>query len=76
MNTIIKFPEKEFKVQIELPVDKIINVRKKADDKIKLELNPEGSFAYIQAMNLAHAQDIVKRVLPDSNIIEEPWIAG
>ena len=76
MNTIIKFPEKEFKVQIELPVDKIINVRKKADDKIKLEQNTEGSFAYIQAMNLAHAQDIAKRILPDSNIIEEPWTTG
>ena len=71
MNKVINFPEREFKVQLELPVNKIVNIRKKAKDKIKLELSEKGSFAYVQAINLAHAQDIAKRVLPDSIIIND-----
>jgi type IV secretory pathway ATPase VirB11/archaellum biosynthesis ATPase len=76
MNKVINFPEREFKVQIELPKDKIINIRKTSEDKIKLEFTEEGSFAYVQAANLYHAQDIAKRILPDSKIVGEPWIAG
>ena len=71
MNKVINFPEREFKVQLELPVNKIVNIRKKAKDKIKLELSEKGSFAYVQAINLAHAQDIAKRVLPDSIIVDD-----
>lgn len=71
MNKVINFPEREFKVQFELPANKIVNIRKKAKDKIKLELSEKGSFAYVQAINLAHAQDIAKRVLPDSIIIND-----
>lgn len=71
MNKVINFPEREFKVQLELPANKIVNIRKKAKDKIKLELSEKGSFAYVQAINLAHARDIAKRVLPDSIIIDD-----
>ena len=76
MSKVIRFPEREFKVQVELPKDKIINIRKTAEDKIKLEFTKEGSFAYVQAINLYQAQDIAKRVLPDSKIIEKPWFVG
>lgn len=71
MNKVVNFPDREFKVQLELPKDKIINIRKTAEDKIKLEFTEEGSFAYVQAANLYHAQDIAKRVLPDSKIIDD-----
>lgn len=71
MNKVINFPEREFKVQFELPANKIVNIRKKAKDKIKVQVSDDTSVAIVQAINLYHAQDIVKRVLPDSIIIDD-----
>lgn len=76
MSEIIDFPKREFRVELKLPANKIINIRKTAEDKIKLELSDTGSFAIVEAVNLSQAQNIAKRILPDSVIVEEPWIAG
>jgi hypothetical protein len=76
MSKIVDFPKREFRIQIELPANKIVNIRKKAEDKIKLELSEHGSFAFVEAVNLAQAQNIAKRILPDSVIVDESWIAG
>jgi hypothetical protein len=71
MSKVIDFPKREFKVQLELPASKIVNIRKTAEDKIKLQFSETSSFVIVEAINLAHAQDIAKRILPDSVIIDD-----
>jgi hypothetical protein len=69
MTNIINFPKKQFKVYFKMPDGKIIKIRKRSTDKIKLQLSENGGFAIIEANNLNHAHDTVKRILPDSVIV-------
>lgn len=71
MSNIVDFPGTEFVVHFKMPANNIIRVMKKSEDKIKVQVSDDTSVAIVQAINLYHAQDIVKRVLPDSIIIDD-----
>lgn len=71
MSNVVDFPSTEFVVRFKMPANNIIKVMKKSEDKIKIQMNEDSMVAIVEAINLYHAQDIVKRVLPDSIIIDD-----
>lgn len=72
MNNILEFPERKYSVAFCMPSNtNVINVRKKSTDKIQLEFSASGGVAHVHAYNIRQAQNYVKRVLPDSVIIDD-----
>lgn len=71
MTNVIEFPKKQYQIRFAIPNCKVIQVRKTSDDYIKIEYDENGGIAHTEAINLYHAQDIVKRILPDIVIIDD-----
>jgi hypothetical protein len=76
MSNIINFPDREYKIAFKMPNSKVVQIRKTSQDDIRIDIENNSVVAVVKAVNLHEAQDKVKRVFPNSSIIEEPWIAG
>ena len=76
MNNVINFPCREYKVAFKMPDSKVVEIRKTSEDDIRIDIENNNVFAVVKAVNLHDAQDKVRRVFPNSSIIEEPWAAG
>ena len=71
MNNVIDFPSNcGFKVLFNLPKDKVIAMRKTAEDDFDIEISDGHGIAYVRATGKVNAAGRIKKVFPNAEIVE------
>ena len=75
MNNVIDFPSDcGFKVLFNLPKDKVIAMRKSAEDDFDIEISDGHGIAYVRATGKVNAAGRIKKVFPSAEIVETTLI--
>ena len=71
MSNVINFPtDCGYKVLFNLPNDKVIAMRKSAEDDFDIEISDGHGIAYVRATGKITAASKIKKVFPSAEIVE------
>lgn len=71
MTNVVNFPSDcGFKVLFNLPKDKVIAIRKTAEDDFDIEISDGHGIAYVRATGKVNAASRIQKVFPSAEIVE------